>query len=181
MRRTLVLVVCLIGVPAVAASAQSLAVAPLQVKAGTVLSFQLQTRMKATAGDALSALPKGTVLRVKMLDSVDSGANRDGTPFHGLLVSSLISENRVLVHSEAEVRGLLALLRSSSHPEGFRYELLLTGLVDRGEPYTLTAFLDPATASGAGEPAAESPAEAVKSGSAKRIPIGQLPSHAASN
>jgi hypothetical protein len=41
------------------------------------------------------------------------------------------------------VRGLFALLRSASHPEGFEYQLLITGLVDRGQVYTLTAFLDP--------------------------------------
>jgi len=38
----------------------------------------------------------------------------------------------VVIHSEAEVRGLLVLLRSKNHPNGFRYELLLTELSDQG-------------------------------------------------
>jgi hypothetical protein len=139
--RFLVRLVCAAGLFATAVQAQSSDIAPIRVPAGTVLSFHLQTRLKASAGDALDALPKGTVLRVKMLDAIDSAVNRDGSSFHGVVVSAIASGDRVVVHADAEVRGLLALLRSASHPEGFRYELLVTGLVDRGEAYILTAFL----------------------------------------
>jgi hypothetical protein len=139
--RFLALLVCALGLPTVAARAQSSDIAPLRFPAGTILSFRLQTRLKAIAGDALDALPKGTVLRVKMLDAIDSAVNRDGSPFRGVVVSPVASGDQVVVHGDAEVRGLLALLRSASHPEGFRYELLVTGLVDRGQAYTLTAFL----------------------------------------
>jgi hypothetical protein len=41
------------------------------------------------------------------------------------------------------VRGLLVLLRSKTHPEGFRYELLITRLIDHGKSYDLTASLNP--------------------------------------
>jgi hypothetical protein len=93
-----------------------------------------------------------------MLDSIDSTVNRDGSPFRGSIVSPLISGDQVVVHSDAEVHGLLALLRSRSHPEGFRYELLITGLVDHGKSYTLTAsldssFFDPGRKLGSGQPA----------------------------
>jgi hypothetical protein len=38
------------------------------------------------------------------------------------------------------------LLRSRSHPEGFRYELLITSLTDHGKSYILTASLNPSLA-----------------------------------
>jgi hypothetical protein len=91
----------------------------------------------------LDALPKGTLLRVKMLDSIDSRVNPDGTEFHGSVVSALASEGNVVIHRESEVQGILVLLRSRSHPEGFRYELLITGLNDHGKSYALTASLNP--------------------------------------
>jgi hypothetical protein len=143
MRLLATLVGCAVCLSAAAARAQGKEIERVQVASGTVLSFHLQTRMIPEVGDSLQAFPKGTVLQVKMLDSIDSTVNRDGSPFRGSMVSSLISgDNQVVVHSGAEVHGLLALLRSRSHPEGFRYELLITGLVDHGRSYTLTATLD---------------------------------------
>ena len=149
MSRFIALFVCAIAALAFTAEAQSTYsrasgnIAPLRVSAGTVVNFQLQTRMKAATAGVLDELPKGTVLRVKLLDSIDSAADRDGSAFRGLMVSSIAWGDRVIIHSDAEVRGLFALLRSASHPEGFEYQLLITGLVDRGQVYTLTAFLDP--------------------------------------
>jgi hypothetical protein len=142
-RRLFLFFMWAIGLSATAANAQSSEVEHFRVSAGTTLNFRLQTRLKANAGDALDALPKGTVLHVKILDSLDSMVNRDGFPFHGMLASPIESGDQIVVHTGAEVRGLLALLRSASHPEGFRYDLLVTGLVDHGEGYTLTAFLGP--------------------------------------
>jgi len=91
----------------------------------------------------MDAMPKGTVLQVKMLDAIDSDVDRDGTQFHGSLAAPLVLGDDVVVPAEAEVRGLLVLLRSRTHPEGFRYELLVTGLTDRGKSYDLTASLNP--------------------------------------
>jgi hypothetical protein len=143
MRPFAVAVPCLLTVFAITAHGQNPTVAPLRVAAGTVLKFHVQTRLTPAAGDALDALPKGTVLQVRMLDSIDSGTDPDGTEFHASLAAPLVSGGRVIVGTEAEVRGLLALLRSRSHPEGFRYELLVTGLTDRGKSYDLTASLNP--------------------------------------
>ncbi len=148
MPRFFAAVLCFISLLTSAAHGQGSTVAPVRVAPGTVLKFHLQTRLNPTGGDALDALPKGTVLQVRMLDSIDSAADRDGTVFHGLLETPLILGEEVVIRSEAEVRGLLVLLRSRTHPEGFRYELLITGLTDRGKSYDLTAslnssFLDP--------------------------------------
>lgn len=158
MSRFVALIVCAAGLSAFSAQAQSpqetSAIAPLRIPAGTIVNFQLQTRLKAAAADALGELPKGTLLRVKLLDPIDSAADRDGSAFRGLIVSSVAWGNRVVIHSDAQVRGLFALLRSASHPEGFRYDLLVTGLTDHGQSYTLTAFLDPDLSAG---PAKSSP------------------------
>jgi hypothetical protein len=148
-RRFIPLFVCVLALSAFPARGQSAKsqpspqISPLQIPAGTIVNFQLQTRMKAAAADVLGVLPKGTLLRVKLLDSIDSAALRDGSAFRGLIVSSVERDDRVVIHPDAEVRGLFALLRSASHPEGFQYQLLVTGLIDRGQSYTLTAFLDP--------------------------------------
>ncbi len=143
MRRSFAAVLCSVSLLANAANGQSPSVAPVRVTAGAVVKFHLQTRLNQTSGDALDALPKGTVLEVRMLDSIDSDTDRDGAEFHGTLATPLVLEGEVIVHSEAEVRGLLVLLRSKSHPEGFRFELLVTGLTDRGKSYDLTASLNP--------------------------------------
>ncbi len=150
MCRFVVAALCLLSLFTIATPCQSPTVAPLRVTAGTLLKFHVQTRYTPAAGDALDALPKGTVLQVRMLDSIDSGTDRDGTEFHGSLAAPLVSGGQVIVRTEAEVRGLLVLLRSRRHPEGFRYELLVTGLTYRGKSYDLTAslhpsFLDPGT------------------------------------
>lgn len=148
MRRFIALFLCAFGVSVLSAQGQSansqasVRISPLQIPAGTIVNFQLQTRMKAAAADVMGVLPKGTLLRVKLLDTIDSAALRDGSAFRGLIVSSVERDDHVVIHPEAEVRGLFALLRSASHPEGFQYQLLVTGLVDRGQAYTLTAFLD---------------------------------------
>src|SRR6266478_3397272 len=159
MRRPLVAVLCSISLLASVAHPQSPSIAPLRVTAGAVLKFHLQTRLKPNAADSLDAMPKGTVLQVKMLDTIDSDADHDGTEFHGTLTAPLLLGDEVIVRSEAEVRGLLVLLRSRSHPEGFRYELLLTGLTDRGKSYDLTASLNPSFLDSGDRPAPNSKPE----------------------
>jgi hypothetical protein len=37
-------------------------------------------------------------------------------------------------------------LRSKTHPDGFRYEVLVTGVTDHGKSYDLTASLNPSFA-----------------------------------
>jgi hypothetical protein len=143
MGRSLALIACALCSPGMTAYGQASSIAHVQVVAGKVLSFHLQSRLNPDAGNVLDVLPQGTVLYVRMSDSIDSTVDPDGAPFRGSLVSSVMSGDRVVVHSDAGVYGLLALLRSRNHPDGFRYELLITHLVDHGRSYTLTASLDP--------------------------------------
>jgi hypothetical protein len=156
MRHSFAVVLGFVTLFAASTYSQTSAVEPVRVAAGTVLKFHLQTRLHPTATDALDALPKGTVLEIRMLDSIDSAVDHDGAEFHGALVTPLVLGGEVLIRSEAEVRGLLVLLRSKSHPEGFRYELLVTGLTDRGKSYDLTASLNPSFLDPAAQPAADS-------------------------
>jgi hypothetical protein len=133
---------------------QGAAIIPLQIPAGTVVQFQLQSRLSPSTTDAADALPAGTPLRIKLLDPIDSRVEQDGSAFQGVLVSALEENNHVVVGANAEAHGLLALLRSRQHPEGFRYELLVTSLVDGGRSYVVTASLD----SSLFEPANRAPA-----------------------
>ena len=144
MPRFPVVVLCAASLFATTISAQvsSSPIEPLRVAAGTVVAFHLQTRLRPADGDPLDVLPQGTVLHVKILNSLDSTVDRDGTEFHGSVVSDLSIGDGVVIPANSEVRGLLVLLRSRSHPDGFRYELLLTELTDRGKSYPLTASLN---------------------------------------
>lgn len=128
-------------------------VEPLRIPPGTVLAFHLQTRLHPTAEDPLDALPQGTVLHVKILRPIDSTVDRDGSEFHGWVVSDLSLGDGVVIHADSQVRGLLVLLRSRNHPEGFRYELLLTELTDHGNSYPLTASLGTSFADAGARPA----------------------------
>jgi hypothetical protein len=137
-------VLCTLAVCTVPVFAQPANLEPVQAAAGTVLTFYLQTRLNPTAVNALDELPKGTALRVRLLNSIDSKVDRDGTSFRAVLVSPLVAaNNEVIVHADAEVRGLFVLLRSRNHPEGFRYELLLISVMENGKSYDLTASLNP--------------------------------------
>ena len=150
MHRFLISLLCAASVFAAVSSAQVASglnansnsrVEPLRIPAGSVLAFHLQSRLHPAAEDPLDALPQGTILHVKILKPVDSTVDRDGSAFHGWVVSDLSLGDGVVIHADAQVRGLLVLLRSQAHPEGFRYELLLTELTDHGNSYPLTASL----------------------------------------
>ena len=146
MYRLLIAVLCFTSVFAIEASAQKSALEPIAVPAGTILSFHLQTRLNPGNLNEVDTLPRGTVLKVRMLDAIDSGVNRDGAEFRGEIVSPVLSGKETVIHPDSEVTGLLALLRSRNHPEGFRYELLITRVSDHGKSYVVTASLKPSIA-----------------------------------
>jgi hypothetical protein len=170
MKRIALVALCLSSVFAGVSEGQASSAmpVPVHVTAGTVLTFYLHARLNPTSGDGLDGLPKGTLLRVKMLESIDSAVNADGTEFHGAVVSGLTSSGELVIHADSEVKGILALLRSRSHPEGFRYELLITSLSDQGKFYALTASLNPSFADSAAasnsKPAAKDNAKSSDSG-----------------
>ena len=143
MRILLVLFLCVTAMLAKPVHSQSFTLEPIHVASGTVLTFHLQTRLNPGTGNDVDILPSGTILRVKILDSIDSAVDRDGAEFRGVVVSPVVSGKVTVLHADSEVRGIFALLRSRNHPEGFRYELLITGINDRGKNYDLTASLNP--------------------------------------
>jgi len=124
------------------ARGQNANIEPIHAQLGAVLTFHLQTRLNPTDRNEIDVLPRGTVIRVKMLSGVDSSVDRDGSEFHGEVVDSVSAESEVIVHAESEVRGILVLLRSTNHPEGFRYELFVTSVTDHAKTYDLAASLN---------------------------------------
>jgi hypothetical protein len=152
--RLLVVVLCAAAVFATLTPAQlsGSGLEPLRVPAGSILAFHLQSRLRHSDADPLALLPPGTLLNVKILDSIDSHVDRDGTVFRASVTSDLTMGTNVVIHSDAEVRGLLVLLRSRTHPDGFRYELLLTELTDQGKSYPLTASLNNSFSDAAPQP-----------------------------
>jgi hypothetical protein len=144
MSRFLAVILCAASVFGSTAPTQvsSFVIDPLRVPVGTILAFHVQTRLRHSDADPLDILPQGTLLHVKVLNSIDSSVDHDGTEFRASVVSDLTMGDRVVIHSNAMVTGLLVLLRSRNHPDGFRYELLLTELTDQGKSYPLTASLN---------------------------------------
>jgi hypothetical protein len=142
MSRFLTLFLCAASVFATPAKVPNSGIEPLRVPVGTVLAFHLQTRLRHSNADPLDALPQGTILHVKILNPIDSSVDHDGTEFRASVVSDISMVDSVVVHSDAEVRGLFVLLRSRNHPDGFRYELLLTEITDQGKSHPLTASLN---------------------------------------
>jgi hypothetical protein len=122
---------------------QNASIHPLQIPAGAIVNFELQSRLNPSASDPADALPAGTKLRVKILENIDSRVDQDGSAFQGILVSPLEQSDRVVLEANAQVNGVFALLRSREHPEGFKYELLVTNVIDGGRSYVVTASLDP--------------------------------------
>jgi hypothetical protein len=160
MHRFGLLFLCSVCVFGGTARGQSANIEPIHAQLGAVLTFHLQTRLNPTDRNELDVLPRGTVIRVKMLSGVDSTVDRDGSEFRGEVVESVSAGSKIVVHSESEVRGILVLLRSRSHPEGFRYELLVTSLKDREKTYDLTASLNPSFLDAGAPPAPISKTEA---------------------
>ena len=143
MHRFGVVFLCSLCVFGGTARGQNANIQPIHAELGAVLTFHLQTRLNPSARNEMDGLPRGTVIRVKMLNGVDSSVDRDGSEFHGEVVDSVSAGSKVIVHRDSEVRGILVLLRSKNHPEGFRYELLVTSLTDHAKTYNLTASLNP--------------------------------------
>lgn len=127
---------------AVPSFSQNSSIRPLQIPAGAIVNFELQSRLNPSASDPADALPAGTKMRVKILDKIDSRVDQDGSAFQGVLVAPLEQNDHVILAANAQVNGLFALLRSRQHPEGFKYELLVTNVVDGGRSYVVTASLD---------------------------------------
>jgi len=105
------------------------------------LDFHLQTRFNPDVENEADLLPKGTLLHVKLLSAVDSDTARDGAELRGVLTEAVSSRDKVVVHRDAEAQLLFVVLRNRTHPQGFRFELIVTQVIDKGKPLDLTASL----------------------------------------
>jgi hypothetical protein len=141
MKRYVLAALCVVTVLAGVTAGQNAIVEPIRAASGSILTFYLQTRLHPTSENLPDVLPSGTELHVKILDRMDSAVDHDGAEFHGVVVSPVVEGNETILHADAEVRGILVLLRSKSHPDGFRYDLLITHITDHGKSYSLTASL----------------------------------------
>jgi hypothetical protein len=153
MHRHAIVALCFVFVVACVTASENFAIEPVRVTSGSILTFHLQTRLHPNTENLPDVLPSGTILRVKILDRLDSSVDHDGAEFHGVIVAPIVSGDEIIVHSDSEVRGILALLRSKNHPDGFRYDLLITRLNDHGKSYSLTASLNTSFFEGGAQPA----------------------------
>ena len=165
MYRYAVAALCLIGVVPTISRGQKSTLEPLSLPSGTIVTFHVQARLNPGAGES-DSLPKGATLNVRLLAAVDSAVNEDGSPFHGELVAPVFDADgkTVLVPAHAQAEGILVLLRSRNHPDGFRYELLLIRITDHGRELDLTASLNPSLTDTRPNPSASDKQEPLASG-----------------
>jgi len=175
MLRFAVLFLCCVCVFGELTHGQNANIEPIHAQLGAILTFHLQTRLNPVDRNETDVLPKGTVIRVKLLNGVDSRVDRDGSEFHGEVVESVSAGSKVIVHPESEVRGILVLLRSKNHPDGFRYELLVTSVTDHAKTYDLTASLNPSFFDGEAPTVPVAKAEAQRDSRTDDVGTGNLP------
>lgn len=114
--------------------------------AGSELSFHLQSRFRPDTMNEADSLPRGTELRVRLLQPIETA--HDGDEVQGELIEPIVYREKTVLHAGATVKILVVLLRSRTHPEGFRYELLATRVEDKQKPFDITASLGTSLADG---------------------------------
>ena len=83
-------------------------------------------------------LPAGTVLSVRLIDSLDSTKNRSGDTFRASLDSPIRENGEVIVPAGVEVEGRIVEASNAGRYEGHaELQLELTKLISRGEVYSL--------------------------------------------
>jgi uncharacterized protein YcfJ len=78
-------------------------------------------------------LPAGTVIPVRMVDSLDSGKSQSNTPFHATLASDLIVDGMIVARTGAAVTGRIITAKDATHFSGsseLSIELTLIDTVD---------------------------------------------------
>jgi uncharacterized protein YcfJ len=63
-------------------------------------------------------LPAGTVIPIRMTDTLDSGKTQPNTVFHGSLAGDLISDGMVVARSGAAVTGRVIIAKDATHFAG---------------------------------------------------------------
>ncbi len=83
-------------------------------------------------------VPAGTVVTVRMIDSIDSARNRPGEEFTATVDSPIVVENRVVIQRGADARIRLVQAKSAGHMTGSsELQLELIGLVVNGNTYNV--------------------------------------------
>lgn len=116
-------------------------------------------------------IPSGTVLSVRLIDSIDSSRNRVGDTFRGTLNAPIRIDGDLAVASGAEVEGRLVDASNAGRYTGHsELKLELTKLVVRGEAYPLQTTDFARSGNGRGKGTAET----VGGGAALGAIIGAL-------
>lgn len=83
-------------------------------------------------------IPDGTVLQVRMIDTIDSATNQPGDRFHATLDAPVTIDDKVIIPHGAEIEGRVAELKSAGHFAGKpAIGLELTALSMNGRRYSL--------------------------------------------
>jgi hypothetical protein len=101
-------------------------------------------------------VPDGTVLQVRMIDSVDSASNQPGDRFRASLDTPITIDGKVIVPQGAEVEGRVAELKGGGHFTGKpAIALELAALSVNGQRYVLHTNQYSREGSGRGKNTAE--------------------------
>lgn len=83
-------------------------------------------------------IPDGTVVQVRMIDSIDSATNQPGDRFRATLDTPITIDDKVIVPQGADIEGRVAELKSAGHFTGKpEIALELTALNVNGRRYSL--------------------------------------------
>ena len=83
-------------------------------------------------------IPDGTVLQIRMIDTIDSGINQPGDRFRATLDAPITIDDNVVVPHGADIEGRVAELKSAGHYTGRpEIALELTALNVNGRRYSL--------------------------------------------
>jgi len=83
-------------------------------------------------------IPDGTVLQIRMIDTIDSGTNQPGDRFRATLDAPITIDDKVVIPHGADIEGRVAELKSAGHFAGKpAIALELTALNVNGRRYSL--------------------------------------------
>jgi len=83
-------------------------------------------------------IPDGTVLQIRMIDTIDSASNQPGDRFRATLDTPITIDDKVIVPQGADIEGRVAELKSAGHFAGKpAIALELTALNVNGRRYSL--------------------------------------------
>src|SRR5581483_3373465 len=84
------------------------------------------------------SIPPGTLLTVRLVDSIDTPRNQAGDVFKGTLDAPIVVDDKVVVPADADVIGRVVELHDAGHYAGQPLITIeLTRLIVNGQPYDL--------------------------------------------